>query len=466
MADMSLRTYRARTVGDALVEIKRDLGADAVILHTRHTKPGGLLGWLAKPVVEITATAASNLQPRHDRSERRAPREEPTSPRMAMRGAQAPFASGPSSGAALAERLRSAYGQSAQGGGATTLAPPAPPAPPASSEARDEDRIDPVANGRALAAAMATRATFQPVDRTAVSALEGELASIKSLVSQVLSRTSGSAAPIAPELLHRRYVTMLDAEVAADIADEVVALVRDDLTRDELTQDAVVHTAALRRLASFVQTADDSAFLRPRKAGEPPRRVALVGPTGVGKTTTIAKLAATHKLRHGLRVGLVTADTYRIAAVDQLRTYANIIGLPLKVALTPAEMAAACDALHECDVVLIDTAGRAPRDAERLDELRAMLDAAKPHETHLVLSGTTSQKAMLEVAERFALVGPNRVIFTKLDEASTFGPLVNVARAIDARISYLTTGQEVPDRIEACRAERLARLILEGGAVR
>lgn len=449
MADMSLRTYRARTVGDALVEIKRDLGADAVILHTRHTRAGGVLGWLSKPVVEITATSASNLSPKRERSS-----ESPTTPRMAMNGSFAP------SGAALAERLRSAYGQSTSNGATAVAAPDIEPT------GEDRARVDPVSNGRAIAAALATRATIAPVDNRAVAALEGELASIKSLVNQVLSRTTGSAAPVAPELLQRRYMRMLDADVASDIADEVIAMVRDDLSREELTQDIVVHAAALRHLASYIGVADDGAALRPRKPDEPPRRIALVGPTGVGKTTTIAKLAASHKLKHGLKVGLVTADTYRIAAVDQLRTYANIIGLPLKVALTPPEMAAACDSLHDCDLILLDTAGRAPGDADRLDELRAMLAAAKPHETHLVLSSVASEKVMLRTAEQFALVGPNRVIFTKLDEAVNFGAIVNVARRIDATISYLTTGQEVPDRIERCRADRVARLILEGGAIR
>jgi flagellar biosynthesis protein FlhF len=152
--------------------------------------------------------------------------------------------------------------------------------------------------------------------------------------------------------------------------------------------------------------------------------------------------------------------------VDQLRTYAEIIGLPLKVVLTPAEMAPACASLGSADVILVDTAGRSPRDTGRLDELRRFLAEARPHQTHLVLSGTASQTAMVEAAERFAVVRPDRVIFTKLDEAVNFGVLFNVARRLSLRLSYVTTGQEVPDHIEQGRSDRLARLVLDGAPAR
>src|SRR5690606_2295500 len=126
-------------------------------------------------------------------------------------------------------------------------------------------------------------------------------------------------------------------------------------------------------------------------------------------------LAAAYKLRHGRRVGLITSDTYRIAAVEQLRTYANIIAVPLKVGMSPQEMAGACAEMAEggnFDVVLIDTAGRSPHDGARLEELRGFIAAADPHETHLVLSSAASEAALMRAAEQFAVVSPNRVILT------------------------------------------------------
>jgi flagellar biosynthesis protein FlhF len=148
--------------------------------------------------------------------------------------------------------------------------------------------------------------------------------------------------------------------------------------------------------------------------------------------------------------------------VDQLRTYAEIIGLPLKVAMSPTEMGSVCESLIDCDVILIDTAGRSQRDAGRLDELRQFVAAAKPHQTHLVLSSAASQSVLLEAAQRFSQVTPDRVIFTKLDEAVNFGVLVSVARKVSLKLSYVTTGQEVPDHIEAGRPDRIARLLIEG----
>ena len=190
------------------------------------------------------------------------------------------------------------------------------------------------------------------------------------------------------------------------------------------------------------------------------RLVALVGPTGVGKTTTIAKLAAQYRLREKRRVGLITVDTYRIAAVEQLRTYADIIDLPMQVVSTPREMREAVRRMSDLDLILLDTAGRSPKDNVRIQELRAFVSEADADEVHLVLSAMTCARSLQQTAERFSAVGATALILTKLDEASSLGNLLSLLRFSKLPLSYLTNGQNVPDDIETVNAQRLARLIL------
>ena len=161
------------------------------------------------------------------------------------------------------------------------------------------------------------------------------------------------------------------------------------------------------------------------------RLVALVGPTGVGKTTTIAKLAANYRLKEKRRVGLITVDTYRIAAVEQLRTYADIIDLPMQVVSTPREMREAVGRMDNLDLILLDTAGRSPKDEVRIQELRAFLTEAEADEVHLVLSSMSGSRALEQAAERFAAVGTTALVLTKLGRGQQFGqhPVAGPRRA-------------------------------------
>ncbi len=188
--------------------------------------------------------------------------------------------------------------------------------------------------------------------------------------------------------------------------------------------------------------------------------MALVGPTGVGKTTTIAKLAANYRLKEKRRVGLITVDTYRIAAVEQLRTYADIIDLPMQVVSTPREMREAVGRMDDLDMILLDTAGRSPKDEVRIQELRAFLTEADADEVHLVLSSVASARVLEQTAERFAAVGTTALILTKLDEATGLGNILPLVRTSRLPLSYLTNGQNVPDDIEVAESMRVARLIL------
>ena len=173
-----------------------------------------------------------------------------------------------------------------------------------------------------------------------------------------------------------------------------------------------------------------------------------------------AKLAANFRLRDGVKMGLVTVDTYRIAAVEQLRTYAEIIDLPMKVVTSPPEMRRTMDELIGLDLVLIDTAGRSPRDGLQIQELKSLLSEADVDQVHLVLSMTSSMRSLEATVEKFSAVKTTSLMMTKLDEAAGMGALLSLPRKVDLPISYLTTGQDVPEDIEPAVAGRIARLVL------
>ncbi len=283
------------------------------------------------------------------------------------------------------------------------------------------------------------------------------------------------------DLLEPHYARLIEQEVAEVLArrilDGVSAELADAVDAGATPSERVVREAIERRIAALLPSDDcDGLIGRLMLGGRlaasalengEAHRIAFVGPTGVGKTTTLAKIAAQLKLKRGLRVGIVAADTYRIAAVEQLRTYAAILELPVEVASSPAEAAAACDRLaaQGVEVILIDTAGRSQNDRMKLSELRAFLAAAAPDETHLVLSATAGERTLVREAEAFGKVGVDRIVLTKLDEAASFGTLINLVERLGKRVSLLTNGQEVPDHIECGRGRRLAELVM-GSEVR
>jgi flagellar biosynthesis protein FlhF len=288
-----------------------------------------------------------------------------------------------------------------------------------------------------------------------------EMGALKSMVQDLVHRTrAGSAGAQVPEDLVQYYTQLIENQVADDLARDIVKALQSQLRPEHLANKDFVRQKLAEQLEKLIPAA--TPILRTKTSG--PHVVALIGPTGVGKTTTIAKLAAHLKLRERRRVGLITIDTYRIAAVDQLRKYAEILGSPLSVVASSSDLRQAIASMHDCEFVLIDTAGRSPNDAMKLSELKSFLVAAAPDEVHLVLS-TTSSQACVEIAiARFADVRVDRIIFTKLDEAAHLGVVLNVARKLNKSLSYITTGQDVPDDIEVGDGSRLAKLIL-GGAL-
>ena len=387
-----LRTYRAPTVAEALAEVKRDLGRDAVICQTRSFRKGGLLGLIGgRTTWEIVAS--------------------------------------PNVGGAR-EAPGGQYVPEAQ-----PAAPPSPvPVPP-----------DPPA------------ATQQPP--TPDDATRREIREIRSMLQRALAGHMPGRDPHVPAELESLRARLREQEVGEAIVDELMGRLQMELTGKELSD----RERVAERLEALIAQRIKAAGLQAEEAAGRPRVIVMIGPTGVGKTTTIAKLAANYKLRLGKRIGLITIDTYRIAAVEQLRTYAHIIEVPVRVVLTTGELQQAIRSMADHDVILIDTAGRSPNNQMRLSQLRGFIAAAGPDEVHLVVSAGAGRRSMLCAVERFLPLGANRVVVSKVDEAETFGGILNIAAACTGTpLSYVTTGQDVPDDLALAEARMLARWIVSG----
>lgn len=195
------------------------------------------------------------------------------------------------------------------------------------------------------------------------------------------------------------------------------------------------------------------------------RYVFFIGPTGVGKTTTIAKLAYSLLEQKKAKVALLAADTYRIAAVDQLRTYAEIMNIPLYVIYSETELAEQKEELQKYDVILVDTAGRSHRNREQRDDIERLIRSvpAEAREVYLVLSATTKYRDLVKIAEAYSEIAEYRLIFTKLDETDTIGNIFNIKMLTGAPLSYATNGQNVPDDISKIDSQNVARQLLGGG---
>ncbi|MCC9605975.1 flagellar biosynthesis protein FlhF [Blastopirellula sp. JC732] len=392
---MDIKTFRAKSMPEALELIRKELGPDAAVLHTRMTPRRGLAGLLGCREFELAASASVPVKSRFQ-IETAATNNTPT-PHEEF----------------VARRFE-------------VELPEAAPAAPIHRPADAEDHSQRLVDGL--------------VDDQGESILDA----LSSYAGQSLRNYS----PIVAQL----YDELIAAEVAPQIASQLAA---------HLEQIAAVsHERDLRQrmhqlIAATFRVGHD---LEDSRRG--PLRIALVGPTGVGKTTTIAKLAARARFTQKLRVGLITIDTYRIAAVDQLRAYAEIMDLPMQVVSSPSEMRDAVDHLAGCDRIFIDTAGRSPRDSVQLQQLQSVLRAAETDVRYLLLSATTGNRSLQDAERRFASINPTAIIPTKLDEVESLGAMFNLMNRTTLPISYVTNGQDVPHSIAVASAEELAKQLI------
>lgn len=372
---MTLRTFTARSMQEALRLVRNELGADASVLHTREiASPLGR--WLGGRMIEVTASAELDAPSRLNAVED-----------LAILEARIPAA-----------ELQN-YRQSIL-----------------------HDLLVHSQNEPSLVEQLAGESQRSRQDLPAIAALRRGL------------HRSGVSDRLADCWLER-----LAAELVCN----------PDCHPDRASD-------RLRQIVASDVSVEGPIHLAPGRTNV----VALVGPTGVGKTTTLAKLAAHFRLNERRSVALITSDTFRIAAADQLRTYAQIIDLPMEVASTPAEMAIAIERLRDNDLILIDTAGRGPHDAARIQELRAQLTAAQPDTIHLVQSCVADLQSLASASQAFAKAGANRLILTKLDEADRSCNIAERLFATGLPLSYIADGQNVPSDLRPASAGYVADLVI------
>lgn len=441
-----VRTFKAESMQEALKLVREEMGSDAVILQTKQV-PGrkSLLPWSkAKEEYEITAGLginvrtpsaaqkmtrsagvrhrASNLKPVQSHSESAVLRESSYEDAPSVRHHQTPDPQHEYD--SFAPRRR--FDQRAR------------------QNTTPHNRFEQVEQ---------RRAEPEPYDPT--KHFEEKLNAIQEMLESLDRRTRSQHSTDVPAELFHIYTDLIDAEVDETIAHLLISRLKENSTPEQLKD----VSASKSLLAAMIESQLASAPpIRPVSGQR--KVVALVGPTGVGKTTTIAKLAANFRLRDNIKMGLVTVDTYRIAAVEQLRTYAEIIDLPMKVVSNPQEMQQALDEMVGLDLVLVDTAGRSPSDDLKIQELEQLFREVPIDEVSLVMSMTSSLRSLEAIAKRFQVANPTSMILTKLDEAPVMGGLLTLSQNTKLPIRYLTTGQDVPDDIEPANAARMARLIL------
>ena len=443
---MLVKTFQAASMPEALRMVKAELGPDAMILSTKKERTGGFLGFFSKQVYRVTAAIDPVRKP--------AP---PQAPPIVYREA--------------APRERTAREEMES----SMLAPLA-------RELKDlREKVESLTRREEESRAEAKPADGEAADEQQESGINlkniprSDLEEIKKLLLATLAKSqAGGATDV-------QWPTIsegggLEGQSGADLLPEDSPLSRELASTGVSTEliRKIVDTLNTLPLQSGNQTVKGrlgetlgrlikfAGTLKLKKNS--PRIIALVGPTGVGKTTTTAKLAAMYALNRGNKVALITMDIFRVGAVEQLKTYSRIMGIPLEVASTPKELEKAVEKHAACDLIFIDTAGRSHKDKEKLDEMKNFLEDKIPMEVYLCLSATTKDRELEEILKRFKIFQISKVVFTKIDECESFGNMVNLLMKDNLQIAYFTTGQRVPEDIEIATPAKLADMIFREGA--
>ncbi len=413
---MIIKKFQAETEKEAIVKASEDLGGDAIVMNIKTVKPRGFMRIFRKPYVEVTAA----LDEKKD-----------------IKG----------------NEIQNLITKEAQ-----TKAEPQPRKEFSVSSAEQRMEDNPILR----------ELERRETQNQKTDILEEKLTDIQKLLQEKLAKEDKKAADekrtqveeeseieIYTKLIYNKLLEQeIDEIYANQIVDEIDKNVKKDVGLDYIL--STVYQKMILKLG------EAKTITLGKKL---PKVVFFIGPTGVGKTTTIAKIASKFTLEEKKRVAMLTADTYRIAATEQLHTYADILNVPFQVVYTPDEIKKAMEKYNDYDLILVDTAGHSHQNEQQLSDIKKLVltvEDKEQSEIFLVLSATTKYKDLLSIADSYKGVEGFKLIFTKLDETTCFGNILNLKLYTDADLSYLTCGQNVPDDIEKLDAQRIVKQLLGG----
>lgn len=426
---MVIKRYVVRDMPEAVVLIRKELGKDAVILSTKKIRMRKWLGLWRQNRIEVLAAVGEDVP---------------------VRSFDSPFVRSGSAGSSNPPRGQEKSSTREQGVVESLTANPS------------------VMNAEVPSTKPQTAEAPKTEDNHAHQ-LARESVEWQQIREEIADLRRTLETSMRPTKVQSQYPSSIQKLIKQGIAEEVLwDLVKhednsedqgnsDRITSDEsATSEAVLRSRLLQRLnlSSSVEPLSPSS-----------RIVMFVGPTGVGKTTTIAKIAALQVLSGQRKVGLITTDTFRIAAVEQLRTYANILNVPFEVVAKPEGMVDALTRLQDCDLVFIDTAGRNFDHREHVEHLSKLMAVADVDEVYLVLSLTSKEEDLNRIVQRFQSVRIDKFLFTKLDETHSYGAIFNLLFTYRKPLSYFTTGQNVPNDLEISSVDKLLQLVFSEVAV-
>ncbi len=296
-----------------------------------------------------------------------------------------------------------------------------------------------------------------PLETGKIQKLQEQIENIESMLNRFMSKAiktpEDSLEKNQSEIFEKYYNLLLENDVDESIAGKVMNIVGKQFSFSTENEGAIKKgiKILIKEYLGSPSPVDENTKTN---------KIIFIGPTGVGKTTTIAKLAAKFSIRAGKSVGLITADTYRIAAVEQLRTYSKILDIPVKIIYEPKEITDAIKNYKDKDMILVDTAGRNHKVQGQLNEVKEIVSYVQEADVFLVISATTAYKDIVDIIQSYEFLNNYKLLFTKLDETTTVGNILNIKALTGKPLSYFTTGQSVPDDIEIASAEKIANIIV------